>query len=249
MTHLADNGAGQRLIEVVGVAGAGKTALIGGLCDRNAAFVIGDDIRVRRMSDLVQFLRATPAIAARYAPGDRGRAPSWEEIKSLAYLARWREVLAAGHDHGSRILLDQGPIFRLATLHAFGPSRLQEPAAAQWWDDAFRRWSTLALVVWLDAPDHVLARRINTRAQAHVVKEKPRDQIVAFLRRYRASYEHVMNRLLAVRPFPVLRFDTGRTATAAVVDAVVRAFEPRDTTPSPEGLATPPVRRAHGVTP
>jgi hypothetical protein len=220
---------------VIGVAGAGKTSLIRELCERGTGFAVGEDIQVRRPSHLVQFLRAVPAVGAQCAPGQGGRVPSWDEVKSLAYLSRWHRVLASGDEcAGDILLLDQGPLFRLATLHAFGPPRLQRPVARAWWNQMFDRWSALAVIVWLDAIDDVLVERIKTREQKHAVKERSHQEIVQFVLRYRASYGHVIGRLLAVRPVPVLRLDTSRATPRSLADAVLLACEAEVVSTAPE---------------
>jgi len=45
------------------------------------------------------------------------------------------------------------------------------PAFDAWWEDMLRLWvGELSAIVWLDAPDDVLWRRINGRSQLHRTK-------------------------------------------------------------------------------
>jgi hypothetical protein len=121
----------------------------------------------------------------------------------------------------SAILLDHGPVFKLATLHAFGPDLLRTRALEPWWNEVFASWgSVLSTVIWLDAPDALLAARINTRAQRHAIKGRPEAEVVQFLARYRTAFGHILKGLAAHGDPVVLRFDTNQVSIEQIARAV-----------------------------
>jgi thymidylate kinase len=133
---------------------------------------------------------------------------------------KWDRVLKQqAQSHPGTILLDHGPIFKLATLHAFGPGWLRSDAADAWWQELFQRWAALLdLVIWLDAPDDLLETRINARAQKHPVKGRSGQEVTRFLEAYRSSYQYVLSKLAASGRPDIVRFDTGQAAMEQVTD-------------------------------
>jgi thymidylate kinase len=213
-----------QVVELVGPAGAGKTSLSRALRQRSQKFMVGAEIELRRPEHLPIFARNLPALLPLLIKGERQeRAFTWNEIKLMVYLRGWSRLLkqqAAQTDGVS--LLDHGPLFKLATLHAFGPERLMKQSAEKWWNEMFTRWaSTLDMVIWLDAPDAILGQRINERIQKHAVKGKSEAEVINFLARYRGSYEQVLTRLAAHGGPTLYQFDTSRTPIEQVADEVL----------------------------
>ena len=120
------------------------------------------------------------------------------------------------------VLLDHGPVFKLATLREFGPEKLSANGFETWWNNIFKQWaSTLDMVVWLDAPDSVLEKRINSREQRHLVKGKTGSEVVHFLGRYRSSYEKILDQLKTHDGPRLLQFDTSRTSLEQVAEEIL----------------------------
>ena len=108
------------VVELAGPAGTGKTTLSAMLAQHGRDIRVAADISVRRPEHLAAFVRnAPPVLALLFPPRRDSRRFTWEEIKSVVYLKGWSQVLGRqiASDKGV-ILLDQGPVFRLATLHA-----------------------------------------------------------------------------------------------------------------------------------
>ena len=211
-------------MELVGPAGAGKTTLSRTLSHRNPAIQIGSEIELQKLKYAPVFLRNAISLLPIFLRQlQYGKAFTWEEIKYLIYLKGWSKVLMQEAKAGdAAILLDHGPVFKLATLHEFGPEKLMVNGSEKWWATIFKQWaSTLDVVIWLDAPDSVLEKRINSRDQRHSVKGKTEVEVIHFLARYRASYEETLAKLKSDGGPLLLQFDTSRTSIEQVADEIL----------------------------
>jgi shikimate kinase len=209
------------LIELVGPAGAGKTTLSRALSQQSEKIEVGAEIELRKIRQIPVFVRN----ALFLLPFILWRSPysrwfTWEEIKALVYLKGWTRVLKEqAKQNGKAILLDHGPVFKLATLHEFGPEILKSERFDLWWNQMFGQWaSTVDIVIWLDAPDKILEERINSRKQRHAVKGKSESHVSLFLARYRLSYEEILTKLKTYGKPILFRFDTSQTPIEKIVD-------------------------------
>lgn len=206
----------RRVIELVGPAGAGKTTLVNELLALDASATVG--VSVGPLGLAAGMAAAAPAVAAARMSTE-GRFWTAAELRNLAYLHAWRGPLT----HGSgTVLLDHGPVFRLAYLTACGPPMTSTPAFRRWWGRTSRSWAkVLDTVVWLDAPDDVLIHRIDARDRAHRVRGANVGEAAEFLSRYRAAYRSALD-ILASEGTHVVCIDTSR-ASAPQTASVVRA--------------------------
>lgn len=218
----------RRIVELAGPAGAGKTTLAAALA-RHGRVELG--LRLgggeRRRAHAAAALRFLPACLR---SGGGRRWFSADEVRAMGYLDAWYRRAVRDAAMGGTVLLDHGPVFRLALLDEFGPAATSDPAFRHWWDGAVRRWAgMLDVVVALDAADDVLARRIRARDQRHLVKDSTDEEIAAFLARYRAAYARVLDRLVegaaqigsSLRVLPVT---TDRETPAGVAERVCAAL-------------------------
>jgi cytidylate kinase len=219
------------VVEVAGPAGAGKTTLTRALADRRRDVRVG--VPLSRTDLIRAYATATAAIGPTYLRRFRGtRWFTRGESRGMAYLGAWRRRLAQDRvawDVGCATavhVLDHGPIYRLVRLSEFGPPVTTSAAFRAWWETSLAQWaSTLDVVVWLDASDEVLLRRIHSRERAHVVRDAPAAEGSAFLARYRAGYDAVMARLAPVSRLRLLRFDTARSTPDGIADLVLTAVD------------------------
>lgn len=206
-------------LELVGPAGSGKTTLYRALAARSPAVAPGvpfgrwDHLR----HGLPQAAKLLPAWAAA-----RGRFFDEKELRSLGYVAGWAAALERGAAADALAVFDHGPLFRIVRLRAFGPPLVARDAFTRWSAAAVRRWARLLhTVVWLDAPDALLARRIDGRDERHRMKGEEAGETERFLGRYRAAYEALLAELRAAGGPEPIRVDTSREAPEAIAERVL----------------------------
>ena len=174
------------VVELAGPAGAGKSTLAGLLRGMGTSVTAGPAVGlVRRVWGLAAL--APSLVVARLS--SPGRSLTRDELRSLAYLNAWRSRLDAVGRPAGLVVLDHGPVFRLASLVMSGPPMTRTRAFMRLWERLARRWGDLLdVVVWLDAPDAELEQRIRRRAQPHRVKTAAAADVEEFLAGYRAAY-------------------------------------------------------------
>jgi shikimate kinase len=212
------------VVELVGPAGAGKTTLSQVLVQYSEKITVGDEISLRNKRHLLIFLQNIHAVLPiLMARNGSGRSFTWDEVKAMIYLNGWSRVLKRqATERNIIVLLDHGPIFKLATLDAFGPERCGSVAFKNWWNDIFKQWAGLLdVVIWLDAPNPVLETRINHRDQRHLVKGKSEREAREFLERYRKSYEQTLAKLTANGGPTLFQFDTSQTSIEQIAENVL----------------------------
>ena len=208
------------LIEVMGPAGAGKTSLARALAELDPAVRVGLGVgRLRWFPFLVaRVARSLPAWGLRYR-GDRWF--TWNELKSLAFLAAWLRAARGRRGRGA-VVLDHGPLYRLARIRRFGPALVGSPGFDRWWRRSLEGWlSVLDLVVLLDAPDPVLLGRIGRRGHWYLSATPSEEERRAFLRRYREAFERVLGEIGAGGP-KVLRLRSDLAGPGELAAAVLR---------------------------
>lgn len=210
------------IVELVGPAGAGKTTLARELTRRDPG--IREGLRLTRARHLRYWLsclvRFAPLLAGGSAPAgpilDRGR------LRSMAYLEGWLGEARRGDAFGTwAVLLDHGPLYRLAQLQASG----SPPSFEQWWNGMRSRWlDTLDLVFWLDAPGDVLSDRIVARPRWHVTKDLSQEERDGFVAGQRAALANLVDDVARLGRSRVVRLDTERDSIEAVADRAMAAL-------------------------
>lgn len=192
--------------EIIGPAGSGKTTLSQLLRNGNN---VRAGLSVWGLPLLLLFVSAIASLP-NLAAFCRQRKPlSWEDLKLvIQHNALLRLISREGAKGYRALLLDEGAVFALAKLRAFGDGNAaidSEP----WMQRLLNKVApSLDAVIWLDAPDTVLARRIREREKDHRMKDKSDAEIEKHLSLYRGSFERVVNELRQRNGLKVFRFST-----------------------------------------
>ena len=216
------------IMELVGPAGAGKTTLSRALSQRDEDIVLGPDIELRKVSHIPVFIRGISSSLPLFIDQRKSnRQPTWTELKDIAYLEGWHQVLKRMSSSNSKIvLLDQGPVFRMATLYEFGPALFKSEESKTWWHHLYKQWaSTLDILIFLDTSDAILIERINTRTKKHGIKGKSELETQKYLMQYRMSYKNVLSELSLCNGPTILEFDTSKISIEQIVDEVLAICE------------------------
>jgi shikimate kinase len=210
------------VLELLGPAGAGKSSLLRTLARRDPD--ICTEICFREIKNIpivmLNALALAPALVGAYRDH---RKPEWCDIKQIARMKAYYPLLGREGSRSYRaVILDEGPIFLLTWLHAFGQDRLKSQVIEKLSQNALDRWAKkMDAIIWLDAPNAVLARRIRERRKPHRVKGETEKEIHKFLSHYRVSYELIISKLTADRGPKVIRFNTEQSSLDQIADEVM----------------------------
>lgn len=206
-----------RLVELVGPPGAGKSTIAALLRAADPELAAPPILRRSRLAGLLLWdLGGVIWLLVRRRTMDRRW--SRDTLAMMAYLRTWRRVLAREANDAPVVLFDQGPIYSLTR------APMRDGRLSDWWRDSLAAWrEMLDVVIWLEAPDHVLLQRIDARDKDHRLKGSQTEAGLQALIADRATYERALCALEEVDPHPrVLRFDTS-IASAETVAEQVRA--------------------------
>ena len=206
-----------RIVEIVGPPGAGKTSLLSALTARRP--------ELRPITEW-RHLRFLPSLA-RNAVGllpfflvqwMAGQPPSRRNMERMVRLQASREITERMREQ--IIVLDQGPIYTLGTLRMSAP-RPENDRFEIWWNRVAQQWaSALDTVVFLEATDDVLLRRIMDRSKPHRLKSDLDVNGSEWLATLRDALERTVETFRAHSGLSVLRFDTGNEDLPGIVDRV-----------------------------
>lgn len=214
-------------IEIVGVAGSGKSTLTRALRSGYGCHV-ADSLHTRTPSHWPYVAHSIPGLLPLVAANVRNRPLlSWDELKFVVYVAEWHRFLRAERlGHAGVIVLDQGPIFALACL-LWGRKPITRRAPFEaWLRRMVERWSLeLDVIVLLDARDEVLLARINDREQGHDAKGVPARDGLELIERHRVAYGRVLEPIGRLGSPHVLRYDTATMPPAKIAGELAEILE------------------------
>ena len=194
--------------EIVGPAGAGKSTLTNLLRERNAAMRTGLSIWGLPLRLLgTSTFPSLPNVVSLIQSGRVSR----EDIKLVIQINALRRLLQRECAKGyGGLVLDEGGVFGLAKLRAFGAGS-KAGTSISWMRPLFDQVGpTLDAIIWLDAPNAVLAQRIREREKSHRTKHLSEAEICDHLNRYRDAFEGVVAELSQRNRIKVTRFRTDR---------------------------------------
>lgn len=207
-------------VEIVGVAGSGKSTLTRALRSDYGCHV-ADSLHTKLPGHWPYVAHGLPRAVPFFAASMRDRPLlSWDELKFVLYVAEWDRFLRAEYrDRPGVVVLDQGPMFALARL-LWGRKPVTRHASFEaWLRRMVERWSgELDAIVVLDAPDAALLERIDGREQRHDAKGVPSQQGLELLGQHREAYGRVFELVESVGSTQVLRFDTATMPPARIAE-------------------------------
>jgi hypothetical protein len=237
-------------VEIVGVAGSGKSTLTRVL-HSDHGWHVADSLHTKLPGHWPYVAHGLPGVVPFFAASMRDRpALSWDELKFVLYVAEWDRFLRTEYrDQPGVVVLDQGPMFALACL-LWGRKPVTRHASFEaWLRRMAERWSReLDAVVVLDAPDAVLLDRIDAREQRHDAKGVLPHQGFELLGRHREAYGRVFELVESYGRARVLRFDTATIPPARIAGELAELLglgRARELTETPrarnliQGSATP----------
>ena len=215
------------VVELVGVAGAGKSSLSRALSRSNGRFVEGEILEIRRLRHVPFFLiNAAYLLPNLIQLFPTSRRITRKELKMMVYLRGWHRVVKQQSSDAKVLVLDHGPVFKLTWLRDYGPGNLRSRGLKEFWDEMLGRWATrLDLLIWLDAPDATLLNRIHSRTSWHLVKDMSEQEGLRFLARYRRSYEEVISKLDAISGPKVVRLNSDQNSIREIMVRALASLE------------------------
>lgn len=215
------------IVELVGPAGAGKTAVLHAIRQRDDTVFAG--FRIDRLHSLPRIPGHALALAPLGLRLLRDDPRLWRpRMQHLLRLRILSASLVGKRTGGYRaVVLDEGPVFSLCRLRLFrDASRLPDfPAGV--WTRIQRSWSgQLDLVVWLDAPDPVLIHRIRSRPKDHEIKARTDQEMRRFLERFRETYRTILAELAASGGLRTIELNSAALPPDEIALRVLAALEP-----------------------
>jgi len=206
-----------KIIELIGPAGAGKSAVAERLLDETCNVQTSLSWKKYRMKCVVRLLPKLVSLLCQKVP-----------FRYLRYLVNLETNLTVLQNHKSRwilpccnLVLDEGPVFRWASLKQ---SAANSGMAGIFENNSWlqnleaRIGEVLDTVVWLDAPDEVLRARINQKVRNHRMKDKPEEIVDLFLNDYRRLFTEIVGD--GTGKIAVKRFDTEQVSIEDVLEGI-----------------------------
>ena len=216
-----------RIIELLGPPGAGKTALLGAMLERDET-IQGEIFPYFRHPRHIpffvgSFLRLSSSLPSLFrVPVHAGL--TRRDLALMTILWGWPARLKRRRRYPcTTVLLEEGGLCLLAKLRAFGSAAINGPEAQVWWARMCDQWAgTLDVVIRLDAPAATLVRRVRSRRLVHEIDALSNDQAAQYLERIRNAQTTVLSRIMRQARHPsLLEFNTTIASAAEISENVL----------------------------
>lgn len=209
------------IIEIVGMAGTGKSTLRKAMMERNKSIRFFD--HRGRISFLPFLFKLTIAWLPLYLIQYRHtRWFSMREIRNMGYLDTWISRIGHGAQLDKKIyIIEPGSVYWLSSLQDCGPEIIKHPRFHRWWKKKFQSWAmALDAIIWLDAPEEVSLHRINSRDQWHQLLECSDERALDELRYFRKHYEKLVLEMTSQYPVKLFAFRSDQISTDRMVEQI-----------------------------
>ena len=210
-----------RIIELVGVAGTGKSTLLRAMRQRN------ERIKTLPLPSKISYLSFLIKMASTWLPLylKNYRDSRWftvQEIRNMGYLDTWLPFIRSqARTREDIFALDTGSVHWLASLQEFGPPITRHPRYQGWLKNKHEQWSSaLDVIIWLEAPDDLCLERVLSRDERHELKHIPTESALREEKCYRESYGQIIPSMAAQHSVKVLFFRTDQVSTQQMVDQI-----------------------------
>jgi deoxyadenosine/deoxycytidine kinase len=231
------------VIEIVGPAGAGKTSITNVLVEKTPGINLHQPPCDRNLRELPLFLHEGIKLMPVLAELKRlraGRQITRSEFARMCILNGWSQMPNfSSNGKASVALLDEGPIFLMTELLYFGPDSFRSEYMQAWWQATYRKWAKcLDLVIFLDADNDELVRRIRARSKWHSIKTRTDANAFHYLDFYRSTQQQILEGIKSQPEAPeALSFDTTTTPPEIVIQQIMKKLRPylrtSQSTPTP----------------
>jgi deoxyadenosine/deoxycytidine kinase len=214
------------IIEIVGPAGAGKSSLAASMSQTSSQETFLNPPNFHDLAALPFFAANTLQTAphlVKYLLTQKHSEETSTQLVSIVTLNGWHKQLNNRPTScGEILLLDQGPVFLLTELFELNPDFCQCSHLRKWRARMYQHWAhTVDLVVWLDAPDPILMKRINDRGKQHIMKEHSQREVYHFLSMCRRALDRTLLKLSRInRSLRIIEFDTSQAMPLLITSQI-----------------------------
>jgi thymidylate kinase len=209
-----------RIMEIVGLAGAGKSTLVRSL------HLWNKEIQIFPLPNS-WFIRSLTKRSNLWLPlwlqrHQLHKEFTREELISIGCIDAWLPYIQLQTSSSADIaVLDPGSVYWLTKLQGFDSKLIGKSAYLRWWEDKFEQWSSaLDVIIWLDAPDELCLQRVLAREEWHHAKHMEANEVLGRFRGLRKSYEQIISRMVSRHPKRVFCFRTDQISTKEMVDRI-----------------------------
>ena len=232
MVKKENNQSAPTILEIVGLAGSGKTTILQSLAKRNNKYH-RSCFSFKTIEYIPFLLESSPLLLRMFWSSYRNRNSRWitfHEIKLMMRLMTLHNVLDRKTLNGDLIVLNHDLVFMLTVIHGFVLKTIKDRNLEEWWNGMLRGTAfVLNKIIWLDAPDKILRERILNRDTRHRVNKISENDAYELFSLYRLSYEYIISRLTVINSqLEVMRFNTHEDSPDQIVGKIITVFDRGD---------------------
>jgi hypothetical protein len=214
-----------RVVELIGLPGAGKSTLVQHLLRLGDGRV--ERIGLGRWRSAARLIRNAPTVSVpflRQVPSmPIGR--KWHRFSLMVQLQTMSDLVSMKRsDALDLLILDQGPVYMLSGIGRARatPVDRNSPAFEAYWRRTLSAWAALLdVVIVLEASDDALYERIMQRPSPHRVKDMSKDEASVFFAKFRQSQRRMVSQIVSEGEVTVLPIRTDLSGVAETASRIL----------------------------